>query len=303
MHAEDVQIANGSFTAELDGRAIHYEVRGSGPVLMTVPNSWGLSLAGLRALYRPLERHATVVYFDPRGMGRSGPIREDADLSLAAVRADFHALQRHLGLERVDAVGWSNGAINLILLAAEHPDTLSGAVFVHGAASSAQEDEARFVQDYPDLVAAWEAFARDVEAPGNNAAAKEERLRRFLVDEYFPLCFADRRVGREAVPRCYGDASFSLRHWQHAMGETSTFDLSGRLAAITVPSLVVAGRHDLLPVERAAEMARAMPDARLVVFERSGHFAPLEEPELFTKTVAHFLAAAAEETSPPALSS
>jgi pimeloyl-ACP methyl ester carboxylesterase len=42
---------------------------------MTVPNSWGLTLEGLRAMYRPLEGHLTIVYFDPRGMGGSTPAR------------------------------------------------------------------------------------------------------------------------------------------------------------------------------------------------------------------------------------
>jgi len=32
-------LKTGSFTTELNGFRIHYEVRGSGPVLMTVPNS------------------------------------------------------------------------------------------------------------------------------------------------------------------------------------------------------------------------------------------------------------------------
>ena len=129
------ELETGSFTAELNGFAIHYEVHGSGPVLMTVPNSWGLSLEGLRALYRPLEQHMTMVYFDPRGMGGSEAAREETDLGAAAVREDFHALREHLGLERVHAIGWSNGASNLMLLASEHPDTIDAAVFLHGIAS------------------------------------------------------------------------------------------------------------------------------------------------------------------------
>ena len=80
---------------------------------MTVPNSWGLTLEGLRGLYRGLEEHFTLVYFDPRGMGQSGPIREETDMGKAAVRADFDALRRHLQLDRVNAIGWSNGAMNL----------------------------------------------------------------------------------------------------------------------------------------------------------------------------------------------
>lgn len=98
-------LKNGSFTAELDGVRIHYEVHGRGPVLMTLPNSWGLSLDGLRALYRPLEDRLTMVYFDPRGMGESGPIRQDSDMSLATVRADFDALRRALRLGPVNVIG------------------------------------------------------------------------------------------------------------------------------------------------------------------------------------------------------
>ena len=89
------RLENGSFTAPLNGFNIHYEVHGQGPVVMTVPNSWGLSLGGLRALYRPLEEHLTLVYFDSRGMGGSGPVAEETDMGLGAVREDFDALRQH----------------------------------------------------------------------------------------------------------------------------------------------------------------------------------------------------------------
>ncbi|HYN03208.1 MAG TPA: alpha/beta hydrolase, partial [Vicinamibacteria bacterium] len=95
-------LANGSFTAELNGFRIHYEVHGQGPVLMALTNSWGLSLEALRAMYRPLEEKLTLVYFDPRGMGGSGPVRDESDRGLAAVRADFQALRAHLKLEKVN---------------------------------------------------------------------------------------------------------------------------------------------------------------------------------------------------------
>ena len=78
-------LANGSFTAELNGFQIHYEVHGQGPVLMALTNSWGLSLEALRAMYRPLEEKLTLVYFDPRGMGGSGPVREESDWQTARV--------------------------------------------------------------------------------------------------------------------------------------------------------------------------------------------------------------------------
>src|SRR5688500_1808757 len=134
------QLANGSFTADLNGHSIHYEVRGKGPVLMTLPNSWGLTLQALRAMYRPLERRLTMVYFDPRGMGGSGPARVETDRGLAAVREDFDALRRHLGLDKVNVIGWSNGAMNLLVLASDRPETLESAIFLHGSAKFGQAE-------------------------------------------------------------------------------------------------------------------------------------------------------------------
>ena len=127
-------LENGSFTANLNGFDIHYEVHGQGPVLMTVPTPGGSRWRRSEALYSPLEETLTMVYFDPRGMGESGPIVEDSDMGMAAVRADFNALREHLGLESVNAIGWSNGAMNLIYLAAEYPETIDAAIFVHGVA-------------------------------------------------------------------------------------------------------------------------------------------------------------------------
>ena len=38
-------------------------------------------------------------------------------------------------LEQVNAIGWSNGASNLIMLAAEHPQAFDSVILLHGAAT------------------------------------------------------------------------------------------------------------------------------------------------------------------------
>ena len=86
-------LENGSFTAELNGFNIHYEVHGKGPVLMTVPNSWGLTLDGLRALYRPLEDHLRAVGVELRkGTGIQSIIPSDEGLSIDGESYDYVVL-------------------------------------------------------------------------------------------------------------------------------------------------------------------------------------------------------------------
>jgi proline iminopeptidase len=282
-------LAKGSFTAELNSFRIHYEVHGQGRVLMALPNSWGLSLDGLRALFRPLEEGLTLVYFDPRGMGGSDPVRKESDRGMAAVRADFQALRLHLGLDEVAAIGWSNGAMNLIHLAHEQPATLSAAIFVHGVASFTAEDGRRLQETNPELTKRYAAFLRKVDDPAKTPEEKTRLLRQMWLEEYFPMTCADPEAMRPRIAEAFKDAQFSWAHVEYTNKEAGTFDARGALASIPVRSLVIAGAHDLLPPERVKALADGLPSATLQVFARSGHFAPIEEPEAFKAAVYRFL--------------
>lgn len=283
------RLENGSFFAKLNGFDIHYEVHGTGPALMTLPNSWGLTIGGLRALYRPLEERLTLVYFDPRGMGESDSERTENDMGLEAVRADFEALRRHLGLERVHAIGWSNGAINLIFYASEYPQTLSSTIFVHGFLRFTNADQDALAERYPRLFEAWEVFDREMADESKPLEEKTARLKQFWVEEYFPCTTADPGRGVDLMRQTFRDAGFSWRHASYTMRAYPIFDARDRLPLITARSLVVAGSHDSLPPERSKEIHDGLADSSYALFEQSGHFSPVEEPEAFMKLIFEFI--------------
>jgi proline iminopeptidase len=63
-----------------------------------------------------------------------------------------------------------------------------------------------------------------------------------------------------------------------------------RLGEVRASTLILAGRYDpeaSLPCSE--ELMQGIPDARLVIFERSGHFPFIEEAPLFARTVDAFL--------------
>ena len=62
------------------------------------------------------------------------------------------------------------------------------------------------------------------------------------------------------------------------------------LPRIACPTLVLAGREDLItPMEVQIEMARAIPQATLVLLPACGHLAPLERPEAVTRQLLAWL--------------
>ncbi|MDA8231507.1 MAG: alpha/beta fold hydrolase [Magnetospirillum sp.] len=62
------------------------------------------------------------------------------------------------------------------------------------------------------------------------------------------------------------------------------------LPGIGCPCVVVVGRHDTLtPPARAAEMAGAIPAAKLVVIEECGHLSALEQPQAVSAVLQYWL--------------
>jgi proline iminopeptidase len=286
----DRGLENGEFTAVLNGFDIFYSVQGQGPICMVLPNSWGLSLGALRVLYRPLEEHLTMVYFDPRGMGRSGEIREDSDMSMAAVRSDLDALRLHLGLEKVNIIGWSNGGMNLLLSAAEHPDAVESAIFVHAAAYFGEEDMELFAEQAPELFEEWGVFLTEMTSEELSDEEKEVKYREFSMTKSFPAMLTNREKDAAKLEEFFSEAELSWKHSRYSdQVDSPGYDARPTLASIQAPSLVITGRHDLMPVAKGEEIAVGIPNAQLVIFEHSGHFAQFEEQDKFVKTILDFL--------------
>jgi pimeloyl-ACP methyl ester carboxylesterase len=76
-----------------------------------------------------------------------------------------------------------------------------------------------------------------------------------------------------------------------ALDALTDYPIRDRLDDIKVPTLVVWGEDDkLVPVEDAWEFGELIPDARVVVYEDTGHVAMLERPDAFNALVEAFLA-------------
>lgn len=67
-------------------------------------------------------------------------------------------------------------------------------------------------------------------------------------------------------------------------------DYSQRLAEISIPTLILCGRHDpQFPADCSRALVSGIPHARLVWFENSGHYPFIEEADLFWESITGFL--------------
>jgi len=106
----------------------------------------------------------------------------------------------------------------------------------------------------------------------------------------------DLSFGAAAAPECAALVARVLREGPPlvTLGDflaCDRFDVRERLAAIRIPTLVVAGTADRLTPSRYARLlAATIPGARLVEIEAAGHFPQLEQPEPVNAAIRAFLA-------------
>lgn len=83
---------------------------------------------------------------------------------------------------------------------------------------------------------------------------------------------------------------FSATAMRRGFEELASWSAVDRLSSVDVPTLVIAGRHDAFTSwSQADRIAARLPHADVVVFERSGHFPWIEEPDSFFDTITNWL--------------
>jgi len=283
------QLAAGEYDVLLNGVQIHYTVRGSGPVMIAHSGGPGMDARDWDD-FANIDDFVTIVAIHPRGSGLSGPAAGDAYL-LPDYAADVEALRIHLGLEKPILMGWSHGGMVAQQFAFTYPDSLSKLIlfdttayfgeFLNDIEAAVQEfkDEPWFDQSFAALKAEWAGEYKT-----------DEDMARLWVDE-MKFYFRKFDARAEAYHERTKDLPVRIAPLKTFNDkEANTMDLRPELRKIRVPTLVIVGRHDFITnVAMAEEMVKHIPDACLEIFEESGHFAVVEEPEKFYRIIKDFV--------------
>ncbi|MCU0509302.1 MAG: alpha/beta fold hydrolase [Anaerolineae bacterium] len=215
---------------------------------------WDAQLSGLA-------QHCRVVAPDLRGHGASdappGPYSIDQHAD------DLAALLDALGIQRAVVGGLSMGGYVALSVWRRHPARVSALALIDTRANA----------DTPEAKAAREATIGRIRERGV-AVLAEEMLPRLLAPENQGKTEIERAV-REMILR---QPVEGMAGALEAMRDRA--DATDLLTGVTVPAAVIVGEADVItPVSVAEDLARRLPDARLVVVPRAGHMAPVEAPQ------------------------
>jgi len=255
-----------------DGVRLYYEVYGSGePTVFLLP-TWSIIHSRHWKMQIPyLARHCRVITFDGRGNGRSD--RPAAGYSEAEFAADALAVMDATATGHAVIVSLSVGAQRALILAAEHPDRITGAVFICPAVplASPQADDARYLWD--------EVLPTDEGWPKDKFSGWLRDYRGFL--EFFFSQFFTEPHSTKPTEDCIGwglettAETIIATEIGNGLDEETARELCSR---VRCPVLVIQGTTDAVTGPgRGIALAEAT-GGELVLLEGSGHGPHVRDP-------------------------
>jgi pimeloyl-ACP methyl ester carboxylesterase len=286
-----------------DGGRLAYTVEGSGPPLVLC-NGLGVSTVFWHHVARAFAGAWTVVTWDYRGHGRSGPAPTEG-FGIGTCADDLVALLDHLGLEQAVLAGHSMGSQVILETYRRAPRRVRALVPTLGGYGRTVESffntphsvtVLRFMRRLATLrpSVSQRVLKLVAEAPGAIAAA---RLLRFVHPELCPP--------EELRPYLAHLATLDLNVYFQLASDLQDHDASDLLPQVAVPVLVFGADRDLFtPLALSERMASRIPGAELCVIRGGSHAALVEQPELICLRLERFFMdrlGAPAMSRPPAL--
>jgi proline iminopeptidase len=240
-----------------------------------------------------------LIFYDQRGGGRSRT-DDTTPITWRTHVEDLALVARELGIEPLSLVGYSWGGLLAMLYAT--------AVYGSGdpPLPAGAPVPARMVLIDPAPVTRELRHTFESELARRQGGDEIRRLRDDLAasglrerdpEVYRQRAFELSVAGYFAHPaRAHDLTPFRVigRVQQSVWASLGDFDLPPLLERVTCPTLVVHGREDPIPLASSEIAARALPHARLVVLDGSGHVPYVEAPSALFESIRSFL----HETTP-----
>jgi proline iminopeptidase len=276
-----------------DQLRLYFHVVGDGPVTLVVP-----AACLLMEDLRPLAQGRRLIFYDPRGRGRSDRDPDPTHIWTDYEVRDLETVRRHFGLDQMALLGWSYLGGIVALYAAQFPRRVGRMVMMcplpPRSPAPYDDPEAAQRKEEARIDPAEAARLRDIMAKGEHIAEPEWFCREFQ------RVIAPHQMGRpEAMARMKSDPCAYPNEWWHNLHQhhalhappktRSNYDWRGRMGRVTASTLVVHGMEDLIPLASSREWVEILPHAELLPIEGVGHYPHLEAPDVFFPAVERFL--------------
>ncbi|XP_023330697.1 valacyclovir hydrolase isoform X1 [Eurytemora carolleeae] len=247
-----------SHYTKVGGSRIHYVRSGTGtePVLL-LPGALGSALSDFSPQFEGISKDKfTLIGWDPPGYGKSRPPDRNFEDFFSNDANSAQGLMSELGYRQFSAVGWSDGGITGLILAARFPKSVKRLV-VFGCNAYISEEDINMINQVAD-VSKW-----------------SERMSEPMYAMY-----------GESFPTLWSAWCNEYKNIYNKGGDICSSDLKN----ISAPTLVIHGNKDVMVAEEHLEhLTSNIQNSRSFVFENGKHNLHFKYQKEFNSIVESFL--------------
>lgn len=288
QHAE---AAKSGYIAVQDGHVFHKRF-GKGDPVIVVHGGPGLDHGYLLPQMLELAQDHELIFYDQRGSGRSFEANIDPKyVSSEQFVQDLETLRVKLDLKKISLIGHSWGGFLSMNYAIQYPDHVSSLIIV-GSVPADYAGQKAFVDEWNQRTQGIQDKIHPLFNSETLGALSKEKINQAYRD-LFSVYFDNPASIEKLTLDMSKESAISGLKVLSLVSKTSYFtprcNVIPQLSKLNVPTLIIHGNEDIVPINTAKAIQKAIPNSQIVCLDHCGHFPYIEKPNEFFSSIRLFL--------------
>jgi len=240
----------------------------------------------------PLEKLADgkqVIFYDQLGCGKSDRPEGDFSWTVEYFVKELETIIDSLNLKDFYILGHSWGGALAIEYFLKNPKSVKGMILASPLISSSEwEGECK------GLIKTLSPKTQEILLGKNTQSTSPEEYTK-ATDEFYENFFCRIKPTPKIIKKSieeHGEETYTSMWGSEDFKPTGTlknYNISPRLSQVSIPVLFTCGKFDEATPLSVKKWSNLIPNSRVAVFEKSGHFPHIEEEKPYLETIQDFL--------------
>lgn len=272
---------------------LFYRCCGHGKPIILVHGGPGMDHGYLLPQMCELARDHHLIFYDQRGSGRSLQNSYASEfINIAQFVEDLDYLRSGLNLGKVTVLGHSWGGFLAMHYALKYQNNLEAMILV-GTVPANFLGQQEFLKAFQERTSTIQHKINRLFNLSQLEGLTPDMINQSYRELFSVYCAYQRNIEQLTLDITKESAVGGFHVMQYML-ETSyckpECNLFPDLPDIDVPTLIIHGQQDIIPMHTAEAICRALPKAQLDILENCGHFPYVEAADPFFSSIRGFLA-------------
>lgn len=287
-NCQNQEIKNGNYYEQIGTLKLNYTIKGKGPVMIVGhPNSGKI---GYELTLKPLEKYFTMVYYEPRGTGKSQAPETLEEYNSEFIVKEIDDLRTKLAVDKIGLFGHSDQSAIALEYALKYPNQVYGLILTGTSWIGSQKETYQRRKESEKKRAAESAWFAQVLKDWDYLVQYNTKVDENGKDiSNAPLkwwCYNEESAQKvisiaKEIAKAGRRKSINKEYYKETEAERQKYlDYQNQFSKIKAKTLIINGKYDTNnPPEYAEKLHDVLPNSKLVLIDETGHFPWLENPD------------------------